>query len=293
MAFLPFLSNFCLLGEAYHGRCRAGITCDGRGPFLGHAGIGLAGMNLGAAPRGAPDRAGRAPTPPRREPAASASASSRSAVRRQRRVAGVADRDQHIADEAVAAGALHRGLGEHRAERRVVELRKLGERRRARHVARGELGVAAGLRELVPRADREAVVAAVDAVADQRRATRAGSGPCARWSGTRCSAAHRAGTARETPRSGRRRGRPGRCRRNPRSGSSGGSSSVVKIAPRNSHEPNSRDTRLVCLPCQPSPAAAASGFSITAAVSTNTFTSPPACAISQRAMSFSRGLMTS
>jgi len=41
------------------------------------------------------------------------------------------------------------------------------------------------------------------------------------------------------------------------------------------------------------PAAAASGFSITAAVSTKTFTSPPACAISQRASAFSRGLMTS
>ena len=37
----------------------------------------------------------------------------------------------------------------------------------------------------------------------------------------------------------------------------------VKIAPRNSQEPKSRDTRLVCLPCQPSPAACASGFSIT------------------------------
>ena len=60
------------------------------------------------------------------------------------------------------------------------------------------------------------------------------------------------------------------------------SSAVVKIAPRNSHEPNSRLTRLVCLPCQPSPAASASGFSITGAVSTNTFTSPPAPAASQR-----------
>src|ERR1700681_2413719 len=48
---------------------------------------------------------------------------------------------------------------------------------------------------------------------------------------------------------------------------------VVKIAPRNSQEPYSRETRLVCLPCQPRPAAAASGFSITAAVSTKTLTS--------------------
>ena len=75
--------------------------------------------------------------------------------------------------------------------------------------------------------------------------------------------------------------------------SSRGNSSVVKIEPRNSHEPNSRETRLVCLPCQPMPARSASGFSITAAVSTNTFTSPPACAISQRASAFSRFLMTS
>ena len=39
------------------------------------------------------------------------------------------------------------------------------------------------------------------------------------------------------------------------SGASGSSSAAVRMAPRNSQEPNSRDTRLVCLPCQPSPAA--------------------------------------
>ena len=49
----------------------------------------------------------------------------------------------------------------------------------------------------------------------------------------------------------------------------------MKIAPRNSQLPNSRETRTVCLPCQPRPAASASGFSITGAVSTNTFTSDP------------------
>src|SRR5439155_1519764 len=68
---------------------------------------------------------------------------------------------------------------------------------------------------------------------------------------------------------------------------------VVKIAPRNSHEPNSRDTRLVCLPCQPSPAACARGFSITAAVSTNTLTSQPDVATSHRASAFSRFLIKS
>ena len=54
-----------------------------------------------------------------------------------------------------------------------------------------------------------------------------------------------------------------------------GSSNVVNTSPRNSHEPCRRDTRFVCLPCQPSPACSASGFSMTGAVSTNTFTSPP------------------
>ena len=59
------------------------------------------------------------------------------------------------------------GLGEQRAERRVVEPRELGERGALQLVARGELRLAAGLRELVPRADRQAIVAAVDAVADR------------------------------------------------------------------------------------------------------------------------------
>ena len=71
------------------------------------------------------------------------------------------------------------------------------------------------------------------------------------------------------------------------------SSAVVKIAPRKSHEPNSRLTRLVCLPCQPSPAASASGFSMTGAVSTNTFTSAPARAAKRVAIRFSAPLIRS
>ena len=39
--------------------------------------------------------------------------------------------------------------------------------------------------------------------------------------------------------------------------------------------PRSRETRLVCLPCQPIPAFWASGFSIRGAVSTNTLTAAP------------------
>ena len=60
-------------------------------------------------------------------------------------------------------------------------------------------------------------------------------------------------------------------------GASGSSSRLVRITPRNSQLPCSRLTRLVCLPCQPIPAACASGFSITGAVSTNTFSSDGAC----------------
>ena len=67
---------------------------------------------------------------------------------------------------------------------------------------------------------------------------------------------------------------------------SNGSSRLVNIEPRNNQEPNSRLTRLVCLPCQPMPATAPSGFSITGAVSTNTLTSPPARATHQPASCF-------
>ena len=48
-----------------------------------------------------------------------------------------------------------------------------------------------------------------------------------------------------------------------------------------------RETRLVCLPCQPMPAAALSGFSITGAVSTNTFSSDGAWLTMNRASALS------
>src|SRR5207302_9043435 len=62
-------------------------------------------------------------------------------------------------------GALDRRFGKQRAGRRVVEPRQLGELWRSQGVPRGKLGLAAGLRELVPGADGEAIVAAVDAIA--------------------------------------------------------------------------------------------------------------------------------
>ena len=59
------------------------------------------------------------------------------------------------------------------------------------------------------------------------------------------------------------------------------------MMPRNSQLPCSRLTRLVCLPCQPMPAAALNGFSITGAVSTNTFNSLGARSTMNRASAFS------
>ena len=49
--------------------------------------------------------------------------------RHERRIAGIAGGDQHIAQEAVAAGALDRRAAEARAERGIVEEQQLGERR--------------------------------------------------------------------------------------------------------------------------------------------------------------------
>src|SRR5581483_7971870 len=76
-----------------------------------------------------------------------------------------ADRNQHVTHETVAADALDRGFCEQRAEGRVVEPHEFGKLGLAQLRARGEFCLAAGLRELVPGADGEAIVAAIDAVA--------------------------------------------------------------------------------------------------------------------------------
>ena len=70
-----------------------------------------------------PDRGSRGPAARRRRAAAAATGG-------ERRVAAVADGDQHVADEAVAADPLDRAAGEAPAERGVVEGRELGQRRR-------------------------------------------------------------------------------------------------------------------------------------------------------------------
>ena len=120
-------------------------------------------------------------------------------LRGERGIARIADRDQHIAHEAVAPDALDRRFGKQRAERRIVEPRQFGERRRAqrrrarRASPRGRPARTCSTGR--PRGSRRSRRCGCPS----RRAARAGSGPCARWSGTRCSAAHRAGRAPETP----------------------------------------------------------------------------------------------
>ena len=85
-----------------------------------------------------------------------------------RRLRRIADRYQHIAHETLAADPLDGGTGEQRPEPGIVEPGKLGETRRGQCGAGQEFGFFRRTREFVPGADRETVVAAIDAVADQR-----------------------------------------------------------------------------------------------------------------------------
>ena len=80
----------------------------------------------------------------------------------------VADRDQHVPDESIASGALDRRSGEELAERRVIELGECRQPRSGQLFARQKVGFPGGPGEFVPRADRKAIVAAVNAIADSR-----------------------------------------------------------------------------------------------------------------------------
>ena len=84
---------------------------------------------------------------------------------RKVRLAAVADRDQDVAHEPIASGALDRRAGKAPPEAGIIQLDELREPRRAQIVTRLQLGLAGRAGELVPRADRETVVAAVDAIA--------------------------------------------------------------------------------------------------------------------------------
>src|SRR5690606_14527550 len=81
------------------------------------------------------------------------------------RVGGIADGDEHVAQEARDADTLDRRAGEARTEAGIIEPGEFGEAGRREVGPRPQLHLMRRRGELVPGADREAVVAAVDAVA--------------------------------------------------------------------------------------------------------------------------------
>ena len=84
------------------------------------------------------------------------------------RLAAVADGDEDVAHETVAPGALDGGLRECDPKGGIVEPSERREARRVQRLARREGRLGMGARELVPRADGQAVVATIDSVAHGR-----------------------------------------------------------------------------------------------------------------------------
>ena len=211
---------------------------------------------------------------------------------RQFGVARVADGDQHVPEEPVAADALDRRRRESLPEGRLVERREIGKARRDAIGARLQLRLARRLRELVPRADGEAIVAAVDAVAD-------GLAELARdralvLDGEIGDAAARIELVR-------RRKRVGRA--DVEAGAAGAAGIGLGRVRRQRHPGDDRaeeqpgaefaadEIGVLALPAEP--AACASGFSISGAVSTKTFTSLPVRALKRPASTLSLPLISS
>ena len=88
-------------------------------------------------------------------------------LRAERLIAAVSGRDQAVSHEPVASDPLDRRARELRPEPRIVERQQFRQRRRREFFARGKSQVAVRrLGKLVPRADGQAIVAAVDAAPD-------------------------------------------------------------------------------------------------------------------------------
>src|SRR4051812_12798794 len=109
---------------------------------------------------------GIAPTPPRRGQAGLVLEQALG-LHSQRLVSRVADRDQHVAQEAIAADALDGRFRKQFPKRRVVQGCERGEVRCTQFVSCGEFYLASGLREFVPWADRKTIVTSIDAVTDR------------------------------------------------------------------------------------------------------------------------------
>ena len=88
--------------------------------------------------------------------------------RARRRWRDIAKPDREIAQPAFVADAVDRAAEQARVEFRFAPGKKLDERDVVETVAHREIRLGARLREFVPRADQLAIVAAVDAIADQR-----------------------------------------------------------------------------------------------------------------------------
>ena len=86
--------------------------------------------------------------------------------RAQSGIARIARRNQNIAQEARVAEPLHRAAGEQAAESGLVKRQPVADPRLRQIGPRPQLGLAGLPRPFVPGADRKAIVAAVDAVAD-------------------------------------------------------------------------------------------------------------------------------
>src|SRR5262249_61839796 len=81
---------------------------------------------------------------------------------RKRGVTAVADGNQDIADETVAPGPLDGGFREQLAKSRVIEPCQIGKRRCVKLGACRKLGVPPLAGKIFPRANREAIVAAIE-----------------------------------------------------------------------------------------------------------------------------------
>ena len=158
---------------------------------------------------------------------------------------------------------------------RVVELQQLGERRVVGLGARVQSVLRARRRRTCSTGTRRGSRRSRTRGCPWRGGTRPGCAPCARSTGRRGSGAHRADRAPGTPPSGTRRGSAGSCRSGrprARRAELGGREDGAEEQPR---AVLARHQHWCACPASRCPAAAASGFSITGAVSTNTFTSAP------------------
>ncbi len=141
---------------------------------------------------------------PTRPPRAQAGLDRRDAARRSRErwVAAVADADQHIAQKPVAPRPLDRRSCEQRAKGGVIQLGIIASGLWSRS-ARVASFTSSRLWRTCSRGRRQCNRRSRKCDCRFSHGIPARSAPCARWSGRRCSAAHRVDTARGRHRSGR------------------------------------------------------------------------------------------